>query len=191
MSKKKDNLEEFFEEVNDKNKELNNKQESNKKVKKRNEDKPKESKIKTVLIAIALILGIAYILLQIKDSFNSINYIKNILNYSLLLIILIFISISIIGNKKIRNILSSLSAILLIALISINILETKDVIKFPTLAVMKNLNNTTLVDAMKWASKNKIDLNTTYEFSDNYDEGILYLKILYPILYLKKSKKLI
>ena len=43
---------------------------------------------------------------------------------------------------------------------------------------------------MKWASKNKIDINSTYEYSDNILEGNIITQDVLPGTLLKKVKEI-
>lgn len=136
--------------------------------------KPKSSfgsKFKVIMLILAFIASIIYYLLFIKDAFNHVNYIRDVINSSGLLVIFFFIIIALTGNKKLRNIFSIFSSILIIGIISLNLLNSKEIIKLPTLAVLNDFTNTSIADVMKWASANKIDIETTYEYSDNVDEG--------------------
>ena len=105
---------------------------------------------------VAIIASFAYFILYIKDAFNEINYFQNILNATLLLVSVTFGLLAIIGNKKIRTFLGSLSSLTIISLITINILGSYKVINFPTLELMKNLTNTSLIEVMDWAKEKNI-----------------------------------
>lgn len=132
-----------------------------------------ESKIKTFICLFAIIASFVYFIIYIKDAFNEIDYFQNILNAILFLLSVTFGLLAIIGNKKVRTILGILASLTIISLISINILKSTNLIKFPTLELMKNLTNNSIIEVMEWAKKNNIKVNSTYEYSDNFKEGYI------------------
>lgn len=129
------------------------------------------SKFKVVMLTIAFVACILYFILYFKDALNHVNYIKDIINGASLLLIFFFIIIALVGNRKLRNIFSVFSSIIIIGVIALNILVSKDLLRLPTLAVLEDFTNTSIADVMKWATANKIDVKTEYEYSDNVDEG--------------------
>ena len=155
-----------------------------------NQNKKSESKLKTIICLAALFASFIYFIIYIKDAFNDVNYFQNILNATLLLITATFGLLAIIGNKKIRNILGSLASLVVIGLVTINILESINIVKFPTLELMKDLTNTSIIDVMEWANKNKIKINTVYEYSDNYKEGYIITQDISPNSILKDIKEI-
>lgn len=186
-------LNEFFDAINEKKKSLENNEEIVEPIDKKTIKKEKKfgSSFKTFICIIALLLSTAYLIIYIKDAFNNINYIQDIINAITLFIILLFIVVALTGGKTIKNIFGSLASLLVIALISLNVLVSKDMITLPTLTVMGNFNNVSLIDAMKWASDNNITLETIYEYSDNVNEGNIITQDILPDTVLKKIKKVV
>lgn len=129
------------------------------------------SKFKVFMLVTAFIASTLYFIFYLKSALNHVNYIKDIINGASLLLIFFFIIIALIGNKKLRNMFSVLSSVLIIGVIALNILVSKDMMKLPTLKVIDDFTNTSIADVMKWATANKIELKTEYEYSDNIEEG--------------------
>lgn len=129
------------------------------------------SKFKVFMLVTAFIASTLYFIFYLKDALNHVNYIKDIINGSSLLLIFFFIIIALVGNRKLRNMFSVFSSIIIIGVIALNILISKDLVHLPTLKVLDDFTNTSIADVMKWASANNIDIKTEYEYSDNVDEG--------------------
>lgn len=172
-------LENFFEKVKAKkdegifDKEVREESISDELVEKSNYKKKSTfgSKFKVFMLVLAFIASTIYFLLYLKNALNHVNYIKDIINGSSLLLIFLFLIIALIGNKKIRNMFSVFSSIIIIGIVTLNLLVSKDIVKLPTLAVVDDFTNTSIADVMKWASSNNIDIKTIYEYSDNVVEG--------------------
>lgn len=172
-------LENFFEKVKAKkdegifDKEVREESISDELVEKSNYKKKSTfgSKFKVFMLVLAFIASTIYFLLYLKNALNHVNYIKDIINGSSLLLIFLFLIIALIGNKKIRNMFSVFSSIIIIGIVTLNLLVSKDIVKLPTLAVVDDFTNTSIADVMKWASANNIDIKTIYEYSDNVVEG--------------------
>lgn len=129
------------------------------------------SKFKVFMLVTAFIASTLYFIFYLKNALNHVNYIRDIINGASLLLIFFFIIIALVGNKKLRNMFSVLSSVLIIGVIALNILVSKDMMKLPTLKVIDDFTNTSIADVMKWATANKIELKTEYEYSDNIEEG--------------------
>lgn len=129
------------------------------------------SKFKVFMLVTAFIASTLYFIFYLKNALNHVNYIRDIINGASLLLIFFFIIIALVGNKKLRNMFSVLSSVLIIGVIALNILVSKDMMKLPTLKVIDDFTNTSIADVMKWATANKIELKTEYEYSDNVEEG--------------------
>lgn len=185
-------LNEFFEAVNEKKKELEEKEvleEETPKILKK--EKSFSLYLKNFISIMALLFSTAYLFLYIKDSLDSINYLQNIINALTIFIILLFAILAIMGNKRIRNILGSIASLLIILLIIFNALVNKDIIKIPTASFVSDFKNITLTDAMKWANENKVDIEMLYEYSDNVKEGYIITQDILPNTLTKKIKKIV
>lgn len=169
-----------------------------KKIELEKEDTPKEeikvkkkhgigSFLKVTICLFALVLGIIYFIISFKDAINDANYMQKIITNSLLLFALISLVIGIISNK---NIFGSLTIISIIGIISLNLLISKDVITLKTLTVMKEFRNASLIDIMKWAKENNIEIEKIYEYSDNVLEGYIITQDILPNTVLKNIKKI-
>lgn len=148
-----------------------------------------KKKFSSIIFLISFILAGLYFIIYIKNSFNHIDYMLEIINASFLMIILIFIGLIIIGNKALKNIMSYLLPIVIIIMIVFNILTYKNIIKLPKNLVMKDFKNVSLIEAMKWADDNNIKLNSSYEYSDNIIEGNIITQDVNPNTILKKIKE--
>lgn len=193
-------LKEFFEEVNKKKEELEENIDYQKEsindnkeqiVKEKPMQKDKDCSIKNFFFVLALIVGLTYYIIYVLNVLEHVNYMQEIINSTLLVSILIGTTLSVLGNKKIRNIFGSITAILIISLVSVNMLVSKNIIKLPTLAVMKDFKGVSLIDTMNWAQDNNIELEKKYEYSDNIKEGFIITQDVIPNTLLKKIKKLV
>ena len=149
----------------------------------------KEKKFNTLIFLISFILAVVYFIIYVKNSFNHVDYMYEIINACFLLGILILIGLIICGNKALKNIIGYVVPIIVIAMILFNILTYKDIIKLPKNLVMKDFKNVSLVEAMKWSNDNKIKLNSSYEYSDNIIEGNIITQDVNPNTILKKIKE--
>ena len=149
----------------------------------------KEKKFNTLIFLISFILAVVYFIIYLKNSFNHVDYMYEIINACFLLGILILIGLIICGNKALKNIIGYVVPIIVIAMILFNILTYKDIIKLPKNLVMKDFKNVSLVEAIKWSNDNKIKLNSSYEYSDNIIEGNIITQDVNPNTILKKIKE--
>lgn len=150
----------------------------------------KESKFKTTMLIISFISALTYYLVYIKTVFDSIEYVKNIINASLLIIIFLLIVIALISNKKVKNIFSILISIAMIFLVSINVLVMNNKLKLPTNEVLISFINESLTSAMKYTNKHNIIVSSVYEFSDNVLEGNIISQDILEGTLLKKIDKI-
>ncbi len=187
-------LKEFFDEVKEKeikvDEELKEREIETLEKKEVKKDKNKDWVIKNLVLLIAVIFAITYFIIYIKNAFNDANYFLRILNASSILGIVILSYLAVSKNKSLRNIFGTLSALLVIGIVTVNVLNNKDILKLPTYQVLKDYKNTNISEVMKWASKNKIDINSTYEYSDNILEGNIITQDVLPGTLLKKVKEI-
>lgn len=167
-------LENFFKKVKEKKEEMEKENKTIEEV--LNSSKKKNQKFKYLLTFVCLLAIIVYYMFYVKSSFNTIEYMKNIINASLILITSLFMILGLISNKKTRNILTYLSSFLIIVFMCFNILNTKEIINLPKLQVLKDFTNTSLLDAMDYANKFKFNISTIYEYSDNIKEGFVIMQ---------------
>ena len=133
----------------------------------KNEEKMnKPIKTNIILSLTYLITIIAFIYLVI-DSANKINQIYQIVNASLLLIImtcfLISFKKSFFKNKTAPTVITSL---LIISAVTFNGLYMTNIIKLPTQSYLPNFESKNLTKAINWTEKNKIKTNQDFEYSD-------------------------
>lgn len=133
-------------------------------IKKNENSKPFKTNI--ILSLTYLITIIAFIYLVI-DSTNKINQIYQIVNASLLLIIvtgfLISFKNSFFKNKTAPTVITSL---LVISATIFNGLYMTNIIKLPTQSYLPNFESKNLTKAINWTEKNDIKTNQDFEYSD-------------------------
>ena len=144
-----------------------------------------KTKIKVFIFLTTFILSLIYYIVYIKSAFNHVDYMYEIINASILLIALIIIGMLICSNKVLKNLASYILPVIVIIFLIFNILTYKDILKLPKNLVMIDLKDTSLIDAMKWTSDNKITLSTSYEYSDNIKEGYIITQSINPNTILK------
>lgn len=169
-------LENFFEKVREKRDEMEKENKTIEEVTKPIKKEKKSNKFKYLLSLVCILGIITYYIVYTINAFDTIEYVKNIINASLILITLLFMILGLLSNKKVRNFLTYLTSFLIIIFISFNILSFKDIIKLPKLAVLKDLTNLSLSDAMKYTNNHNINTDTLYEYSDNTKEGYVILQ---------------
>ena len=192
-------LDNFFDEVKEKKKMIEEDQKNNEIEENLDEtteyeqidenDKPKKkkknSKFKVFSLLVAFTFVLLYYLLNLKSALVSVDYIKNIITSSALLLTFFFIILALVGNRKTRNTFSILSSIIIIGIVSLNILYSKDMVKLPTLTIVDDFTNETIANVIKWANENDIKLNQNYEYSDNVDDGNIIMQSIEPGTVLK------
>ena len=138
----------------------------------------------TILIKIvyggALLLGLGYLIYIIVNGNNQTNQLFSIINSFLLVIIIILYGILGFANtSKLRQMMAISTSIVFIILISFNLLINTNIIKLPTEPVVPDFNNKSINGAINWASKNNIEYELDYEYSDNLIEfNVIYQNIL-------------
>lgn len=142
-----------------------------------------------ISLGILFILILIYFIYKIIGGNNTVDYIASIISVSLLsLFILVFIAI-LIKNKKISSVFL-IANIILIIFISFNLLYDIGIIQLPKQATVKDFFNQTITEALKWAEKNEITLNITYENSDTVEPYNIIRQDIIPGILTKKIKEI-
>ena len=125
-----------------------------------------KSILNIIFSCIVLIFAGIYFYLNIVDNSSSIN---SIINCSILIIFtFIFVIVGLTTNNK-NKISSLFLMILLLAYYSYNINNNLNIFNSP-INTVENLRGKSLTEAIKWANKNNINLDTDFEYSDMVEE---------------------
>ena len=144
--------------------------------------------IRNILVMITVVLGIAFYILYFKKIWNSLDYMQNTINASILLLVLLSVGSAFITKKTLRALLSTFACFLIIGAIIFNILIINDKIKLSKRDVAPDFTNKEYSYVLVWAGNNKISLTTSYENSDNIKEGYIISQTIYPGTLLSKIK---
>lgn len=134
--------------------------------------KKEKKKFKTSLLfgTITLIIAITYFTYSFINIDNILTNINTLSIPLLILIISFIIFISALKSKEKNNIYTILSLVLII-FITFSFLTDKKIIKLPEEEKMANYINKDYAILKEWCSKNNIELETNYEFSDEIEKG--------------------
>lgn len=162
------------------------------KHKKKKKKKIKVNNVRNLLIIITCILSIIFYIFYIINSLNKINYGIHIFNATFLLVALIAFSLAIVIDEKRKTLSYSIASIALALLMIVNICTSFGILNLPTLAVLKDYTNNSLVNLLKDADKFNFDfdIEKVYEYSDNVSEGDIISQSVNPDTKLSEIKKL-
>ena len=119
-------------------------------------------------LILVLICGIIYFIINIAcKPISSFTGIMNILLITLFSIVFVGIGISI--NKKSKNSFV-LCGIILLAYFMINSLDMLNIVKVTSVTRVENFTGRSLVDVVKWAELNNVELDQEYEYSDMVED---------------------
>ncbi|MEG2610451.1 MAG: PASTA domain-containing protein [Bacilli bacterium] len=147
-------------------------------------------KISNIIIIATLIVATLYYIFYVIGALSKVNYAISIFNATMLLISLILFSGAFILKYKIKDYLIIATSVSLSIFMGINVIASANIIKFPTLAVLKNYANASLVSIIKDTKKYNIKLNQVYEYSDNVKEGYIISQNVNPDTILKNIKEI-
>lgn len=119
------------------------------------------------LFFIMIMLSLGFIGYTIYYGNDQINQTDMIINSALIFIICLFMILSF--SKK-KNIFMFFTSISMIGLISFNLLNSFGIIDLPQKSAMKDFTGKSITEAIKWADANNIEVEQTYENSDNTEE---------------------
>ena len=169
-------------------------EEKEKKVKKVKKTKKriKVNNVRNLLIIITCVLSTIFYVFYIINSLDKINFGIHIFNATFLLVALIAFSLAIVIDEKRKTLSYSIASVALALLMIVNICSSFGFLNLPTLAVLKDYTNNSLVSLLKDADKLdfKFDIEKTYEYSDNVDEGNIISQSINPDTKLSEIKKL-
>ncbi len=121
-----------------------------------------------LFLIIVLIACIAYFIINIAcKPISSFTGILNILLITLFSIIFVGIGISI--NKKSKNSIV-LCGLILLAFFMVNSLDILNIVKVTSVTRVENFTGRSLVDVVKWAELNNVELDQEYEYSDMVED---------------------
>lgn len=109
---------------------------------------------------------------SIINSFNQVNQIYNIVCSSLLCLgCLLLVLAGLMTKNGPRSVFNTLGCTCLLSFAIVNSLVLTNVLVFPKQAVLQDFSNKNVSIAMKWASKNNVNLTPVYEYSDSIKEN--------------------
>ncbi len=133
----------------------------------KNEEKMNKPVKTNIILSLTYLITIIAFIYLVIDSANKINQIYQIVNASLLLIImtcfLISFKKSFFKNKTAPTVITSL---LIISAVTFNGLYMTNIIKLPIQSYLPNFESKNLTKAINWTEKNKIKTNQDFEYSD-------------------------
>ncbi len=119
-------------------------------------------------LVLVLLCAIGYFIVNIAcKPISSFTGIINIVLITLFTIVFIGIGISI--NKKDKSAIA-LCGILLLAFFMINSLDVLNIVKVTSVTRVENFTGRSLMDVVKWAELNNVELDQEYEYSDMVED---------------------
>ncbi|MBQ2639487.1 MAG: PASTA domain-containing protein [Bacilli bacterium] len=132
------------------------------------------------MLIITLISSIGYFVSIIMYKKEDINLLYTLINTVIILLFTIFfISASITNNSKHKG-TTFICALLLTIYNSLGILTTMNIITIPNLNRVTDFRGKSLTSVVEWASKNNIELDQEYEYSDMIGEYKIISQNLKP-----------
>lgn len=128
-----------------------------------------------------------YALLNIN---NKINGLSIFIGSIILELFGIFFFISSLLKTKKKNIINTFSGILFISFITFTILDNTNILKIKKLEIVKNLIGKNISEAILYTNNKKLEIEYTYEYSDNVLEGFIISQDILPDKLLKDIDKL-
>lgn len=154
---------------------------------------PKRKKriILTLVSFIALVASLTYLIYNIVKATDQVNQPYLIINSScLLLLCILLVSTGFINNPKIQKKFHTLNVTVVALYLLFQALITSNVINIPTLTTLGDFSNTSINEVIKWANKNKITLDQTYEYSDSIESDHIISQNLPADTLVKEIKQL-
>lgn len=159
------------------------KAEKQKKVKKeklKKEKTPKEKVLKashqksrvllTIVSFVALVSSLSYLIYTIVKSTDQVNQPYLIITSICLFVISSFMVLTgFTSNQKMQKGLETFGIVLITLYTGFQFLVTSNILTLPTLKTVGDFSNVSINEVVKWANKNKITLEQTYEYSDSIE----------------------
>ncbi len=141
---------------------------ASKKCIKQSHQKPRT--LLTIISFIALVSSLSYLIYTIVKSTDQVNQPYLIITSACLFIISSFMVLTgFTSNKKMQKRLEIFGIILITLYTSFQFLVTSNILTLPTLKTVGDFSNVSINEVVKWANKNKITLEQTYEYSDSIE----------------------
>lgn len=121
-----------------------------------------------IILLLTLVSIISLFVVNYLSSVNMINRLETVIATSILVLFGLLFTLANINNKN--KIFVTLSSLVLIIYSLFNIGIKLNYISLPEQEVMTDFTNKNLTEVVKWANKNKIELEQLYETSDLIDE---------------------
>lgn len=165
--------------------------ENNKKVDEKTHNN--SNKLLTVLKVLFLLgsLGICYlfILYKLYKSRDAIDRVYVFLNYGMFgMFCTSFIATIMFIKTKAKNFLGIITTLFLVMFASFNILVEANIIKLPRQGTIPDFTNKPVTEALLFASEHNINVNQTYEYSDNVSDSYVITQDVKPDTLIKKVK---
>ena len=144
------------------------------------------NKLMGVLVLASSSVYLAYIVKNMYDKVNGMSLLIGAL--ILELFSLLFFLTSLVKNK-VKNALNIFSSLAFISFITFTVLDYNDIIKIKKMDTLPNFINKNIADVVVYADEKKLDIDYSYEYSDNVEEGKIISQDVLPGTILKKIDK--
>ena len=144
------------------------------------------NKLMGVLVLASSSVYLAYIVKNMYDKVNGMSLLIGAL--ILELFSLLFFITSLVKNK-VKNALNIFSSLAFISFITFTVLDYNDIIKIKKMDTLPNFINKNIADVVVYADEKKLDIDYSYEYSDNVEEGKIISQDVLPGTILKKIDK--
>ena len=144
------------------------------------------NKLMGVLVLASSSVYLAYIVKNMYDKVNGMSLLIGAL--ILELFSLLFFLTSLVKNK-VKNALNIFSSLAFISFITFTVLDYNDIIKIKKMYTLPNFINKNIADVVVYADEKKLDIDYSYEYSDNVEEGKIISQDVLPGTILKKIDK--
>lgn len=144
------------------------------------------NKLMGVLVLASSSVYLAYIVKNMYDKVNGMSLLIGAL--ILELFSLLFFLTSLVKNK-VKNALNIFSSLAFISFITFTVLDYNNIIKIKKMDTLPNFINKNIADVVVYADEKKLDIDYSYEYSDNVEEGKIISQDVLPGTILKKIDK--
>ncbi len=155
------------------------------------ENTKKIPKLVNIILSLTMVITLSFVGFLIFDATEKENILYELINAGLILLIFIIFLIGFKRTYKYEKTKAiSLSALLLIIIMTFNVLYLTNIITLPTQNTIPTFTGKTLTQALKWADKNNIKTEQTFEFSDKIKKYSIISQDIKPGVLTKKIKNI-
>ena len=131
------------------------------------EDKQKKDVVTRIILSMTVLFALTFLFYMIIDSVTKVDQLYQIINASLIFLIVICF---VVFYKSRKNIVQIIASFLIVVLMGFNGAVMSNILALPKQETVPDFSGMTLTQAINWADANHIEYDQTFEHSDNVDK---------------------